>query len=127
MIPDNIKTLIEKLKNKTIAKQTIWSKTSRENEFKLELSKGSITIDNWEDEVGMLIDFVIRNESGDVIERIAFNSNDEYIDYKFILELYTLVKREYYKVEETIKTIFDELDSDKKIGKEHRPEDDLPF
>jgi hypothetical protein len=128
MIPENISSLIEKLKQKTSNKQANWLKTSRENEFKLELNKGAITTDNWNHkDVGMMVDFAILNEYGDEVERIMVIEAEEIEDYKFVLELHNLAKREYYNVDDTIKTIFDELDSDKIVGKERKKDEDLPF
>ncbi len=125
---ENFITLIEKLKNKTASKQAIWSKTSRDNEFKLELQKGAITTDNWnDDDENSFIDLSIINENGDTIDRVYFHSSEKE-DYKKLLELHDLVKRAYYKVDETIKNIFNELDSEKTVGKERKSEDeDLQF
>ncbi len=61
MISSNIKILIDKLKTKTELGQAIWSKTSSDTEFKLELQKGAITIDNWEDSHGLFVDLSILN------------------------------------------------------------------
>lgn len=123
MISANIKILIDKLKKKTELGQAIWSKTSRDTEFKLELQKGAITIDNWEDGEGLFVDIAILNENGETIERDVFNVSEE--DYNVLFEIYMLAKNSYYKIDETLKTIFDELDSPKIVGKDrHR---DLPF
>ena len=127
MIPENFKILIEKLKEKTAKKEAIWSKTSRDNEFKLDLGKGAITIDMWQnDETGQpMVDITVINEYGDRIDSIYFSSNEKE-DYKYLHELHSLAKRAYYKVDETFKIIFKELDSDKTIGTEKRA-DDFPF
>lgn len=124
MISDNIKTLIEKLKRKTQAGQAIWSKTSRDSEFKLEMQKGAITTDNWQDDYGnFFVDLAIINENGDVIERDVF-PGEEIDDYLILQEIYELAKKSYYRSDETLKTIFEELDSDKIIGKD---KGGLPF
>jgi len=127
MISTNIKILIEKLKKKTESGQAIWTKTSRDSEFKLELQKGAITTDNWEDNEGRYIDLAIINENGEAIERDAFNLYEmtQVENYNTLYEIYEIAKKSYYKIDETLKTIFDELDSEKIVGKDkHR---DLPF
>ena len=53
-------------------------------------------------------------------------STSEREGYNYLIELHSLAKRAYFKVDETFKTIFKELDSDKTIGTE-RKDDDLPF
>lgn len=123
MISENLVVLIEKLKKKTIDGQAKWTKTSADNEFKLELSKGAITIDNWPStNFGyMFVDIVVINDNGDVIERAAFTDEEDLEDYNKVLDLHKEVSKSYYKVDETIKTIFDELDSDKIVGKGNLP------
>lgn len=120
MITENFRTLIEKLKQKTTSKQAIWTKTSRDNEFKLELQKGAITTD-WFDDGSQIkwIDLIIYNDTGDVIDRIAFSS-EEGADYAYVLDLHSMANRAYFKVDETIQGIFNELDSDKIVGKESK-------
>jgi len=127
MIPENFKTLVDKLKEKTTKKEAIWSKTSRDNEFKLDLGKGAITVDMWqnEDTSEQMVDIAVINERGDRVDSIYF-SYDEKEDYKCLVDLHALAKRAYYKVDETFKTIFKELDNGKTIGTE-RNADDLPF
>jgi len=129
MIPDNFKTLVEKLKEKTTKREAIWSKTSRDEEFKLDLGKGAITVDRWlnEETNEQLVDIAVINDRGDKIDSIYFSHTDKE-DYKYLIELHTMAKRAYYKVDETFKSIFKELDSDKTIGSEKKVEsDDLPF
>ncbi|MFH6963576.1 hypothetical protein ACHRVK_14370 [Flavobacterium plurextorum] len=124
MISDNIKILIGKLKTKIEANQAIWSRTSRDTEFKLELQKGAITVDSWEDStLGSVVDLAIFNENGDIVDSVAAQINEDPEDYKVLLEIYELAKKSYFKVDETLKTIFDELDSPKTVGKDNR----LPF
>ena len=127
MIPDNFKLLIEKLKAKTSRKEAIWSKTSRDNEFKLDLGKGAITIDNYSDDDGLnYVDMVVINDRGDIIDRIWF-SRKNLFDYDELVELHNMARRAYYKVDETFKSIFKELDSDKTLGIAEPKDDDLPF
>ena len=113
MIPENTSALIEKLKHTTASKQITWSKTSRDNEFKLALAKGAITIDSWnDDESSDNIDFVILNTDGDQIERLVFSDiPKEKVYYKSLLELHTLVRRSFYKVDETIQLLLNEVEN----------------
>ncbi len=132
MIPENYKLLIEKLKRKTLEKQTVWNKTSRDTEYKLNLENGAITVDKWvgEDREGALyVDFAIYNDDGDRVDILTFEAQEDKEDYTFLAELYVTVNRAYYKVDETIKNIFKEMESDKKIGKANTPnekKDELP-
>jgi len=126
MIPENFKTLIEKLKDKTAKKEAIWTKTSRDDEFKLDLEQGAITIDRWESSFGQsIVDIVVLNEHGDNVDSLELTISDNN-DYEYLVELHNAAKRAYYKVDETFKSIFKELDSDKTIGKD-KPSDGLPF
>ena len=127
MIPENFKTLVDKLVEKTSRKEAVWSKTSRDDEFKLDLGKGAITLDRWQNEETneQLVDLAVLNENGDKIDYIYF-SYSEKEDFKYLTDLHSLAKRAYYKVDETFKLIFKELDSDKTIGTKNE-QDNLPF
>jgi hypothetical protein len=127
MIPDNFKALIAKLVTKTHKKQVVWTKTSRDEEFKLNLEKGAITVDNWYDDEANVwrVDIAIYNDRGDRIDRIAYMEAEKN-DYEALMVLHSAAKSAYFKVEDTFKDIFKELDSDKTIGSEQST-DDLPF
>lgn len=117
MISENIKILIKKLKKKTEAGQAIWSKTTSDTEFKLELNKGAITIDCWlADDFFTYADLSVFNDVGEIIQREIFNNNHE--SFNELFEIYEIVKRSYYKIDETLMTIFEELDSPKIVGKD---------
>jgi hypothetical protein len=126
MIPGNIETLIKAVIDKTSSKKAIWGKTSRPNEFKLHFEKGAVTTDYWVDENGEIIDFGIYNAFGDRIDNYyALKGSTE---YELLYELHSCAKRNFYKVDETISSIFSEVKSDKNIGKrEVENLDDLPF
>ncbi len=125
---ENFRILIEKLKAKTIKKEALWTMTSRDNEFKLDLGKGAITIDNWpHDQSGIpLVDLAIFNDVGDKIDYIVYDESEKE-HYEMLLDLHSLAKGSYYKVDETFQNIFKELDSNKTIGIERKRQDDLPF
>jgi len=123
MIPENIKKLITALLQKTNAKEAIWGKTSRDNEFKLIFENGAVTTDQWDTS----IDFAIYNKLGDRIDAYYYNSGGE--DFDLLMQLHSAAKRNFYKVEDTVNGLFEELNSPKKIGKQEleKPEEDLPF
>lgn len=117
MIPENFKILIGKLKEKTLKKEAIWTKTTRDEEFKLDFGQGAITVDKWTDLQNheQYVDIAVYNERGDKIDSIYFSSNDK-DDFKFLEELHVISKRAYYIVDDTFKIIFKEIESDKIIG-----------
>ncbi len=123
MMSENLKFLITKLKEKTSLGQAIWKKTSNDTEFKLEFIKGAVTIDKWENEFENFIDIHIINENGEEVEGIKIDSRSQQ-NYLILEELYEIIKKNYYKIDETFKSILDELDSEKIIGKSN---DDFPF
>jgi hypothetical protein len=126
MIAENFKLLIEKLKLKTLKHEAIWTKTSREEEFKLDIGNISILTDNWFHEIAdqQAIDVNIFNRDGEKIEGVIFTENE--IEFKTLLELHTLAKQSYYRIDETFKSIFEELDSNKIVGEKKKNElDDL--
>jgi len=111
-----IKNLIQLLQNKTENKEAIWSRTSGDNEFKIEINNSTITTDMWADSDTIYYDFAILNENGDVVERISVNDNFRFEEYQILSRLYDIVKNTYFKVDETIDNILLELNSNKKIG-----------
>ena len=126
MIAENYRLLIEKLKYKIAKSEAIWAKTSRDEEFKLHMGKVTILTDCWYDEVSFnnKVDLVILNEDGEKIDGIMISKGEE--DFELLLELHTLAKQSYYKIDETFKSIFEELDSNKVIGEKKKHElDDL--
>lgn len=126
MIPENFKTLVDKLTEKTTKKEAIWYKTSGYNEFKLDLGKGAITVDRWGNEMSGdgMVDLTIINEYGDTVDSVSFSNLDKQ-DYKYLVDFHSLVQRTHNKVDEIFKTIFEELDSNKTVGTEKKV-DNLP-
>ena len=122
MIPAHFKTLIDKLIEKTDKKEAVWAKTSRDDEFKLNLEKGAVTTDNWNnsDKNGNWVDIAVINDQGDTIDRINFTETSDSEDYLYLMQLHTRAKRAYFRVDETFNHIFEELDSKKTIGKDER-------
>lgn len=126
MIAENFRLLIEKLKYKSSKREAIWAKTSRDEEFKLHLGKVTLLTDCWYDEVtfNKKVDLVILNEDGEKIDGVILSKGED--DYELLIELHALAKQSYYKIDETFKSIFEELDSNKVIGEKKKHElDDL--
>jgi len=121
------KTFITKLKDKTKSKMAIWNKTSREDEFILKMAEGSVTVDNWENDNdgANCTDLRIWNNKGEVIDNLTYVSGSP--DYRELKDLHEIVKRSYFKIEDTLESFIKELDSKRVTGKEEPEEDDLPF
>jgi hypothetical protein len=117
MIPDNFKELLEKLKAKTLNRQAIWTKTSGDDEYKLDFGKGAVTVDRWVNpgDGNEYTECVIFNEDGNKVERIAV-SDTEKAEFDTISELHLLARNAFFKTDETFKSLFKELDSDDIIG-----------
>jgi len=128
MIPTNYTELLDKLLEKTKNKEVIWQKTSREDEYKLQLEIGALTIDRWKNDKNSreFVDVNFYNDRGDNIDRLYASEFDDPMNYAYLINLHTEIKRAYYKVDETLKGLLDEINSSGKIGK-LPPESDLPF
>lgn len=116
MIPSNMSDLIKALVEKTKNKKAIWGKTSRPNEFKLSLEKGAITTDCWNDErEGEFVSFAVYNSFGDRIDNYYAEKGQP--DFDLLKELHNVAMRDFYKVDETISSLIDEINDEKSIGK----------
>ncbi|WP_288447308.1 hypothetical protein [uncultured Chryseobacterium sp.] len=111
-----IKILIQMLRDKTANKDAIWSRTSGENEFKIEINKATITTDCWYQDDIWYFDVIILNENGDTIERVVANDGNLDENYMILSEFYDVVKNNYFKIDETIDDILFELNTNNKIG-----------
>jgi hypothetical protein len=81
----------------------------------LKVGKSTILIDCWiDDNFQSIVELAIYNNNGDKIDGIVIN--EQQVDYPFLLGLHAIAKQAYYNVDETFKSIFDELDSNKVIG-----------
>ncbi|MCJ8290466.1 MAG: hypothetical protein HRT58_12435 [Crocinitomicaceae bacterium] len=128
-IPEKIVSLIKALTEKTLSKNAIWSKSSQNNEFKLFLEKGAVTTAYLDNTYGNdSVDFSIYNVHGDRID--GYNAVRTDPNFAILLDLYNSAKREFYKVDETITSLFDQVRNDGEIGKrlvDEAEDDDLPF
>jgi hypothetical protein len=128
----NVFALVEKLIDKTNNKETTWTQTSREDEYKINLNSGAITVSRNYNEMTL----IIYNDNSDQIFFETYTEDDDNEAlYSYIKALHTNAKNSYYKVEETLTGILDELSKDGSVGKEDDPVppafdsfgDDLPF
>lgn len=132
MMSENIENLIRSLVQKTNKKEAIWGKTSGQNEFKLIFDTGAVTTSLWNVEEMDVINIAIYNKFGDKIENYYANENED--EFELLKELHDSARKEFYKVDDTLKGLFEELKGIKSIGKreiENEPpsnnDDDLPF
>ena len=119
MIPENIETLLKKLKDKTLKGKAFWSKSSGENEFMLMFSNATIIVDIWYNNFyeTFSASLKILNKDGDEIENFSYLKNDFQEEYNKIAELHEIVQNKYLKKDDTLNSIFSELnDDDKEIG-----------
>ena len=119
--------LVAKLIEKTENKMAVWDTTSRDNEFILNLEKSSITTDSWiMDNSKNCVDLNVRNDKGLIIYSIIYNDIDNIVEYDYLMNLHSLAKSSFYNIDDTVNDIFNELNSDKIIGKKSS-EDNLPW
>lgn len=126
--------VVRKLRDKTGRREVNWLKV-RDNEFKVLLKSGAITLSKqyYEGEGEYLLILRIYNIQGDAVFESTTSEHDEITDssklpYSLLDELFSSAKDSYYKVEETIESIIDELTQENEIGaKEDSEKDDLPF
>ena len=121
---EKLHELMIRLNEKTLAKQIIWKKSSGSEEFKLSLKTGPITIQKVQQRYNSAyIEISLYNLDGDMIENHIVS--EAHKDYQAALDLFTNVRRTFYKVEETLDDILSQLSTDDTIGKDE--DDDLPF
>lgn len=125
MIPEKIQLLIKTIIEKTNNNEITWGKTARENEFKLFMDTGAITTDRWDHEDIQYVDLSIYNNFGDKIEN--FFPDESSKDFEIINELHKSARREFYKVDQTLEGMFQELQSSKKVGKREVEDDTFDF
>ncbi len=126
---DKIKGLVSSLTQKTKNKETNWERIGRSEQFTLTLDNGMISIDKFRAKNGNIIYlFSIVNGKGDKILSLNGIKKDnfslELSDYDILKKFHEEVSRAYFKVDETIDGLLNEVKKDGEIGKEV---DDLPF
>lgn len=144
MKPTNYLELVKMLLLKSEKREVIWQ-IILEDEFKLTLKSGAITISkNWDfKEEAYIIIFRLYNISGDKIYEFWAYSNlpleldapDE-LNYDILQKLHAIARSSYYKVEETIENIVKEINNNTEVGLKEKPKEsddpnsdlsDLPF
>jgi hypothetical protein len=121
-----LKAIIEKNKDR----KSIWLKTSG-NGFKILLSGNAIAIslilDGISDNEGYHYNLIISNNQGETVYNYRTHNSRRPSDNEFALleSLYDSAQNVYYKVDETFKSIFNNVTSMDTIGED--PDDNLPF
>lgn len=140
MIPEKLKQILTLLKDKTIDKKAIWNKTSGEEQYKLLIGGGSSVVvsllyGNYNAEY---FEVTIFNTLGQAVEIYSTESESENDDAVLMRTFHKAARDSYYKVDETMDSLLEELSKQDIIGKiEIAPpalpptgfaeDDDLPF
>lgn len=117
---NKLNILIKALTEKNLNKGTVWQKTSGEGEFKIQLNKATLTIDKWNDDDGDNFSLEIYNEDGEKIQQIhtmASLIHEDAENFTLLSDLYNSVINTYYKTDETIDSIINEIKNKDIIGK----------
>lgn len=130
----NYYEVVKKLVEKSGKREVNWLKV-RGDEFKVLLKSGAITISKYyyDPEEQNYISLRIYNLQGDTVYENVTSENDEItgstkLPYKILDDLFSAARDSYFKVEETIENIIDELTHENEIGAKEDPrKDDLPF
>jgi subtilase family serine protease len=126
MIPENIKDLIAKLKEKTKNNNAKWQTSSGENEFQIKLDAGKIVIDSFHNEHDneWYVSFGIYNKEGNEVIRNTVEQSDISGDYELLLDFHETVQNSYLKTDETINKMIFEINGKDEVGEIDSP---LPF
>lgn len=119
---DNIIQIAKILINKNINRETIWTKTSGENEYKMHLNNATLTIDMWEDEDGENYEITIYNDKGDEIEGYHSMENDFLNIDRFhtLKKLYETTVDAYFKKGEVMNDILSQLSEEGIVGNHNK-------
>ncbi|WP_431294603.1 hypothetical protein [Pedobacter sp. P26] len=139
MIPERLKKIVTLLRDKTSEKKAIWNKTSGQDEYKLQIGEGSsivVSFDygNYNSEY---ITISIFNKNGDMVERYDNENEQDEDSSKLLWSFHKAARDSYYKVEETMEHLLNEISKQDVVGiKEEKKiippamlgdDDDLPF
>lgn len=138
MIPEKLKKIIILLRDKTLEKKAIWNKTSGDEEYKLIIGEGSSIVvgehfGNYNHEY---IQIVIYNNQGQPVERYSNEEESEPEDNKLVWSFHKAARDSYFKVDETMESLLNEISQQDIIGEKIEPvspapspgeDDDLPF
>lgn len=109
-----IRTLIDALKEKTRKGQARWGKSNREREYRLSFRNGWVTTDNWSRDGYIYVDFLVWNDKGERIDGITREANEA--DYPYLFEIYEIAQRAYLGTDTVLRNLIDEVRSDKILG-----------
>jgi hypothetical protein len=123
MTQEQISEIIAGLNKKTNEGKAAWQKGSAGAQFFLQFKKGAISLTRYRKVANgpISIDLNILNEKGDSIHLMKTSDATSGDEFKMLNDLYEMVKKSYYKIDETLDDIMNSLKSDKSVG------DDLPF
>lgn len=127
---DRLKGLIDSLNEKTKNRKSKWERMGRSDQFTLTLDSGMISINKLITNNGnLLYQLAITNVNGDVIIKVNEvdkpRTLDEPNDFEILSDFHDNVSKAYFRVDETIENILDEIQKNVEIGKDL--EDQLPF
>lgn len=128
----NLLHLLKVVLSKTLERKTVWHKTSREEQYKLEFNVGFVTIEKGTVKNITSFEAILYNEDGEIIDRLLTTNFLEQEDYEVIKNLHEEARKVYYKADETYEDIFYQLKNDKIIGSDVQTKyvkgsDELPF
>ena len=133
METNRLSDMVISLIGKTKKDGAVWRGGNRSGEFIISMSSGAMVVYFYHGNFNRgNIDFTIFNADGNEIESQVFIEGEA--EYADLFELYSVIRRKYYKVDETIDGMLKELNSSNIVGKvikgveEDSNEDDvLPF
>lgn len=111
-----IKEIVDALKLGTEEGRLNWQSTEREDEYSILFGSGGVTVDNWnhiEESDGTtykIVDIAFLNSVGEIIDQISFEKTTNSVDYKILLDLHQLAKRNTLKIDETLNNILNDIE-----------------
>jgi hypothetical protein len=108
------KGLLLKVKHKTEQGRAIWRETSVDDKFVLDLKSSSISVESIVGRIVKELRFEVINPQGKNIESFSLAVYDP--EWKEFWPLFEMVRRMVLKVDETLRDISKELDSDDIVG-----------
>lgn len=98
-----------------------WETTERQEEFRLRLQKGFVSVDKWEAPDPSnpyngeeMAEIVFYNIKGEKVDRLGCSWTAEKADYDLLVKLQEAAKRNALKIDEVLDSLFEEI-SDKSI------------
>lgn len=119
---DNIIQIVNALIQKNANRETVWAKTSGENEYKMQLNNATLTIDMWRIEGEEHYDIGIYNGRGEQIDYFHISESEYSKAYEFELlkKLYESTVDVYFRKGETINDILSQLNEEGIVGNHNK-------